>query len=374
MSVAPARRIAVCHNTSQYLYLHYRQLLGRLVDGGHPVRVIAPRDRYTGPLERIGVSFAPWSLQQHGMNPLREWGSLLELRRLLHEYDPTDVFTFSIKPNLYAGIVNRGGRYRHYAMVTGLGYVFIGDGVGKRLLRRGVVFAARQGLRRARRVFFQNPVDRDTLAGLGVVGDDQAVVIPGTGIDCDFYAPPQSPRDGEPVRFLFIGRLLKDKGVAELIEAAGELSGGSAEVRLVGPYDGNPGGIDRGLVAAAAASGTVTAVGEVEDVRGELAAADVFVLPSYREGLSRSILEAMACALPIITTDVPGCRDLVEDGINGLLVPPRDPLALLRAMRTLCGDPALRRRMGMASRNIARERYDHRVVNDLILEQMDLVQ
>jgi glycosyltransferase involved in cell wall biosynthesis len=220
-------------------------------------------------------------------------------------------------------------------------------------------------------VLFQNEDDLAFFTSLGMLPERQSChVINGSGVDIDHFAV--SPRPTGPVTFLFVGRLLRDKGLFEYVEACRSLAerGVPARFQILGPLDSNPSSIQVDQLDAWVREGTVEYLGETDDVRPALAAAHVLVLPSYGEGTPRSVLEAMAMGLAVVTTDVPGCRATVRDGCNGFLVPVRDSEALADAMTRLAVDPDLIARFGREGRRVAEERYDVRLVTADILAYM----
>ena len=365
--------IVLCHNTTQYLYLHYRDLIRSLVASGVHVVCVTPKDIFVDKITRLGAVHVHWRLSQHSVNPISEVRSILGLGTLLRQLQPARVMSFSIKPNLYAAFLNVfRRRYRQFCMVTGLGYVFIGEGHFKKLFRTVIDMIYRVGFSSVDKVIFQNCSDRELFVSRRIVKSEKAVLIPGTGIDLHYFSSKSDYEKSSVIRFLFVGRLLRDKGLRELMQAASALSSQNVEVAILGAYDDNPGGLDIKEIEDAVNLGTITYLGVTEDVRPQLLASDVFVLPSYREGLSRSILEAMATGLPVITTDVPGCRDLVENGVNGMLVPPRDWQALAEAMRRFVEQPALVEQFGRASRRITEESFDVVYVNKMLFQYMGL--
>jgi glycosyltransferase involved in cell wall biosynthesis len=262
---------------------------------------------------------------------------------------------------------------RFVALVTGLGYAFTGGREPKRLLSRvlGLILYQR-AFRRADIAVFQNPDDREDFRRLRLLPKKLPVgMINGSGVDLDLYQPAPLP---ETLSFLMIARFLKDKGVREFGEAAARLKRSHPHLRisLVGWLDQSPDAIDPTDLERFEAAG-VEMLGRLEDVRPAIAAASVYVLPSYREGTPRSVLEAMAMGRAIITTDAPGCRETVVDGDNGLLVPPRDAEALHEAMLRFVEDPDLARRMGERSRWLAERKYDVRQVSRELMRHAGLL-
>lgn len=369
-SRAAARRVVVTHNTTHYLSLHYSELLSALKAQGMEVIVIAPGDRYVASLEGKGIHCVNLALSQHGMNPAREIRSIISMGRLLRREQPDVLINISIKPVIYGSLAARFLRIPTVcSMITGLGYVFLGHGAARRLLASAAASAYRLALSSNHRVFFQNPDDARFFVERRMVGESQAMVLAGTGIDTARFSPgPAGRRDG-PVGYLMVGRLLSDKGVREYVEAARCLKKGGMQARcaLLGPFDDNPAAIPPSEVEQWVRDGLIEYLGEKDDVAAVLQDYDVFVLPSYREGLPRAALEAMAMGKPIVTTDVPGCRETVEQGVNGYLVPAGDAGSLKSAMERFMTDRGLIQDMGRKSRAMAVDRFDVRDVNERIV-------
>jgi glycosyltransferase involved in cell wall biosynthesis len=323
--------------------------------------------RLVGWLADRGVSYFDVPIERAGLNPLADLATLARFVRLMRAVKPDLVFAYMIKPVVYGLIAGRlAGVKRRAAMITGLGYAFTESAhepLRARAKRAAVNLFARGAyalaLRFADTVIFQNGDDRDAFASLRLTRAGQRIgLVNGSGVDLAHFAP--APMPAGPVTFLMIARLLRDKGVYEYVEAARQVTRAHPHACfvLVGPFDANPAAVARHEVEAWVAEGVIDYHGALDDVRGAIAAAHVFVLPSYREGCPRTVLEAMAMGRPVITTDVPGCRETVVEGANGLLVPPRDAPRLARVLKGLAQDAALRERMGAASLEIARSWFD----------------
>ena len=326
-------------------------------------------------LQARGVTCHDIPLARTGLSVIGDLRALRDLHRLMRGVRPDLVLAYTVKPVIWGMVAAwLAGVPRRVALITGLGYAFVGEARGKRaVIRRLVSRLYKTALRRATLVFFQNPDDRDDFMRWGILpGDVPVVIVNGSGVDTDFFAETDLP--DPPVRFLLIARLLRDKGIREYAEAAAHLRQAhpDAEFHLVGPHDSNPEAIGEAEVLAWQRAGQIIWHGRLDDVRPAIAAAGVYVLPSYREGTPRSVLEAMSMGRPVITTDAPGCRETVEDGVNGYLVPVRDADALAAAMERFLVDPDLVRRMGARSRAIAVEKYDVHKVNAVMLEAMGL--
>ena len=307
-------------------------------------------------VERIAVR-----IDRSGLNPFADFGLLAEYRRQLKRIRPTAYLGYTIKPNIYGSYAASLLGIPAIPNVSGLGTAFIRGGP----LQHIVTLLYRIGFKRAPIVFFQNDEDRELFTRRRIIRSDQGRVLPGSGVDLGRYAS-TPPASGSPV-FLFVGRLLRDKGVVEFVEAARSLRSilPDARFQLLGPIDeGNRTAINRAEVQSWVADGMVEYLGTVDDVRPAIAAATAVVLPSYREGLPRSLLEAGAMARPLIATDVPGCREVVVHGINGYLCPARNSGSLAAAMRQMAELPeAERRAMGDAARRKVQDEFgEERVI------------
>jgi len=382
-------RIAVVAGYAPSLVNFRGPLLRALTARGHEVIALAPPEpggsaATEAALRDMGVSLLRYPLDRGGVNPHRDLRTILALRGHFEALRPGLVLAYTIKAVIYGSLAARWAKVPETAsLVTGLGYGFGGlDGAGlpgapqtlsRRLLTGLVVRLYAKALERNRVVFFQNPDDRDLFARLGITAPDQrTLVVGGSGVDLDHFAPAPpllaDPQTGAPV-FLCVARLLWAKGVGVFVEACRMLKRRhpQAVCRLLGPADGVPAAVPAETIRAWRADRVVEVLDPVADVRPHLAAASVFVLPSFREGTPRSVLEAMAMARPVITTDAPGCRHTVEDGVTGFLVPPFEPGALMRAMERFIEEPGLVAPMGAAGRRLAEERFDaQRVAAEMI--------
>lgn len=327
----------------------------------------------------LGAEPVDYRLSRTGIHPLRDVVDTLRLAVLLRRLRVDLTFSHFIKPVIYGTIAAWLARVpQRVGMIEGLGFVFTDDGrpLGlKRLLLRWIVSRLyRIGARLCQRVIFLNFDDEAEFTARGIVAPGKSVVLGGIGVDLSEWSPPEA-RLTEPMTFILVARLLRDKGVLDFVEAARRLKHAYPTVRfvLLGGLDENPGGLTRELAESWVREGVVEWPGHVP-IRPWLKQASVFVLPSYREGVPRSTQEAMAMGLPVITTDVPGCRDTVIDGRNGFLVPVRNPDALAQAMEFFIADNSLIPRMGSESRALAEERFDVHVVNDRLIGFLGLAE
>ena len=349
-------------------------LIESLLERGHTVHVAAPglsaHDPTRSWLAQIGVSHHDIPLSRAGLNPFAELRSVVALASLMQAVRADAVLAYTIKGVVWGLIAARLARVpRRFAVITGLGVAFIDAGPGGRSIVRGLAERLyRLSLGFAQHVFFLNPDDRDLFVARGILDPaTPSTVLDGEGVDTHHFA--EAPLPAGPLHAVMIARLLGDKGVREYVAAARIVRQSHPEARfhLVGGQDSNPDAIPEAEIARWQAEDAIHWHGSLDDVRPALAAANLYVLPSYREGMPRTILEAMAMGRPVVTTDVPGCRQTVSDGVTGLIVPPRDTAALADALRALADDPDRRAAMGCEARKVALARYDDRAVNAVII-------
>ena len=316
-------------------------------------------------LRRNGLVVHSLALERGGAGLGNAWRTAAQLWRLFQAVQPDVVHLVTIKPVLLGGVLARLAGVRSVvAAVSGLGFVFMAQGVRASARRMLVQALYRIALgHRNLKVIFQNADDRQSLARIARLPKNKMAMIRGSGVDLTRYAHLALP-EGAPVVML-AARLLKDKGVVEFVEAARLLRqrGCKARFVLVGTIDpANPTSFTEAQVAAWADEGVVERWGHCSDMPKALSAARLVVLPSYREGLPKVLIEAAACGRAVVTTDVPGCRDAIEPGLTGLLVPPRDAVALADAVERLINDPVRCEAMGLAGRALAEKAFDVRQV------------
>lgn len=317
-----------------------------------------------------------YALEATGLNPLKDLKSLWCMWRTLLREQPDYILTNNIKPVVYGTIAAFLSRITYrFCLVGGLGHAFIES--NERGLRHAITRCLAQmmyfvAFRAATAVIFQNPDDLELMVSKGICPAKKARRVHGSGVDIEAFSPP-SMRTESPV-CIMVGRVMGEKGVREYFAAAKLVRERMPAVRflLIGSPDSNPSSLQAEEIEALCVDAGVEWLGPRNDVVEWLRLSSIFVLPSYREGVPRSTLEAMACGLPVVTTDVPGCRETVEQGMNGYLVPPREPEKLADAVLSLCMDSDLRQRMGECSRRLAVEKFDVCKVNQEMAEIMGL--
>jgi glycosyltransferase involved in cell wall biosynthesis len=358
-AAATPRTIVLSANSDWNIANFRPGLICALRGAGYDPVVIAPQDPAADDrMRELDVERIPIRIDRSGLNPVADFRLLADYRRLLGRIQPAAYLGFTIKPNIYGSMAAAALGIPAIPNVSGLGTAFIRPGV----LQSIVTALYRLGFSKAPAVFFQNDEDRSLFVGRRIVRAKQSRVLPGSGVDLSRFAP-AAPNDGPPV-FLLVARLLRDKGVIEFVQAARSLAGHGMRFQLLGPIDeGNRTAIGRLELERWVEEGVIEYLGVTDDVRPFLAAATAVVLPSYREGMPRSLLEAAAMGRPLIAADVPGCRDVVEDGVNGYLCTVRDPVSLASAMRRLAGLPATDRiAMGEAARRKVQEQFSEELV------------
>lgn len=368
-------RVIVIGSFAESLINFRGPLLRKMVERGHEVVACAPdaSPDIQGKLKVLGVGYRNIPIERTGLNPIKDTLTICNLISLFREFRPEAVLGYTIKPVIYGSVAGwMAGVPRIFSMITGLGYAFSGDGQERRLISILVRFLYKLSMVANKCVFFQNPDDRDFFMKHKLNRSlDQTLLINGSGVDLDFFQPAVFP---EKISFLLIARLIREKGVSEYVQAARIVKAKHPKVifRLVGWIDEGPQGISNTDLVSWAKDGTVEYLGRLVDVRPAIAAASVYVLPSYHEGTPRTVLEAMSMGRPVITTDAPGCKETVENGRNGFLVPVRDAEALAGCMEYFLRHSELIPLMGRESRRIAVEKYDVHKVNKAIMKVMDL--
>ncbi|WP_245609839.1 glycosyltransferase family 4 protein [Wenzhouxiangella marina] len=360
-------------NTDWYLYNFRRRLIDSAGEHFGTLACVSPPGPFGQKLFEEGFDWQPLPFRRQSKSAMlrSSLASRRFLSRLIDDFQPSIIHSFTLTSILLTWMASLGRDCVRINAVTGMGYAFTGQSFKHRLLRLGLRPLIRRALNsKDAWTVVQNPTDQATMLEQFKLDPARVRLIPGSGVDVDRFAPASRARSGSGLRVGLLARLLHDKGVGEFIEAARALHEQFPQVEFLiagDPDPGNPAAIDQRTLARWRGLPNVEFTGHVDDVPSFLNSLDVFVLPSYREGLSRSLIEAGACGLPLVTTDVPGCRDVVDDGVQGRVVPARDGRALADAIRTLLEDEHLRQQMGRAARERVVREFSDETVNEATL-------
>ena len=366
--------IIVFSSYTPSLFWYRIEMMQCFIEKGYEVYAVADQDdgEWKDKFAKIGIHYRQIFIQRNGMNPFKDLRTLREIVELYKELKPYKVFTYQAKSTIYGGIAGRiVGGIEVYPMVGGVGSVFLSDSIKTRILRLIVKIEYRIALKKSKTVFFQNIDDEDIFKKYGIIKGQRICRLAGSGVNTEHFKPMELP---ERTAFLLTARLIKDKGVMEYLEACEKLKKDYKEVKclLVGPYDTNPTAITEEEIKPYIDKGIIEYFGNQEDVRPFLGLCSVFVLPSYREGTPKDVLEAMSCERAILTTDTTGCRETVDNGKNGFLVPVKDSESLYKKMKYMVENPEIVKVMAKESRKMAQEKFDVRIVNDNICKAMDI--
>jgi len=349
------------------LYLFRLPVMETLVKEGWDVVALVPSGEYSSRFHDHGIRHVDYAIDRGSLNPFKELLTIWRITKALKQIRPVILHAFTVKPNLYGILAARLAGVPHsVATVTGLGSFFIDHGLKARLVRSLIVTFYRLIFPIAGFVIFQNHDDHALFLEKRIVSHRHSGVVLGSGIDTALWQRSRPLGTTRPLTVLYIGRLVIHKGIGEFARAAQIVQNdhpGLARFLVAGDfYDGNPFSIDQTWLEHLADEGVVTLLGWREDIKALLDEADIFVLPSYREGLPRTGIEAASMGMPIVTTDTVGCKETVAEGVNGFLVPVKDHTLLAQTITTLLQNDALRQEMGHASREMALERFDVRAV------------
>ena len=356
-------RIAIVLNSTWNIYNFRLGLVRALLATGHQVFAIAPNDGFIDKVLATGCQYIPLrNLSRKGTNPIQDFKLVWELRRIYKREQIDVALHYTIKPNIYGSFACVGLKTHSIATVTGLGSSFLKKGPTRRIVN--LLYSG--AFKRARVVAFQNKEDKQLFEDMGLVSQQKTQQIRGSGIKTDYFRPLPKTKESSNFIFLFVGRLLYDKGVTEYLEAAKlcKTKYPNTEFWLVGKIDrDNPSAVDSKTIQEYHREGVINYMGVSHDVCSIMRNADCVVLPSYREGLPRVILEGLAMAKPIITTDAAGCRETIRDGHNGFMVPVKNVEALTQAMQKMHAlSPKERQKMGKHGREMALAEFDEPII------------
>lgn len=368
-------KIAMLSSHTTSLRWFRMDLLREFIRRGHSVVALADGDEsvWKEKFKMDGVDYRQAYIRRNSTNPYDDIKTLIELFKFMKKEKPDKVFAYQAKTLIYGSIAARlSGITEIYLLVGGLGSIFIGAGFKNKILRTIIRIEYWVACRCSKMVFFQNSDDRSEFIRSGLITVDKTKLLKGSGVDLDRFQP--APLPAEPA-FLFIGRLIKDKGILEYLEACKAVKSEYPHTRclLVGPYDTNPSALKPEELHPYINNGIIEYFGEQEDVRPFIARCSVLVLPSYHEGLPKAVAEAMAMGRAIITTNAPGCKETVTDGVNGYLVDMKDIPGLVAKMKDLICNHRISEKMGAESAKIAIQKYDVKIINQALMQHAGLI-
>ena len=367
-------KIAVLSSHTPSLFWFRMDMMQEFINNGHSIVALGADNEtdWQDKFRKYSIDYRQLNVERNGINPFKDLKTFVQLYRFMKKEKPDKVFAYQAKTVIYGSIAAKlNGITEVYPLIAGLGSIFRGNGIKNKIVKIIMKMEYKIACSCSKKVFFQNNDDKNEFVRNGLINADKTVIIHGSGVNLEKFQP--APLPSEPA-FLFIGRLIKDKGIMEYLEACKRVKTQHPKTRclLVGPYDSNPSALKPEELRPYIDDGIVEYFGEQSDVRPFIAQCSTYVLPSYHEGTPKTVLEAMAMGRAIITSDAPGCRETVTDGINGYLVAVGDIHGVADKMKHLISNPNLCKKMGEASLGIARKKYDVRKVNQAILQTMGL--
>ena len=366
-------KVAIVLNTSWNIYNFRIGLIKSMLDKGIEVYAIAPKDEYTHHLVDIGCHYKRVRMDSRGANPFKDLALIIELYSIYRKIKPDLILHFTIKPNIYGTLAASMLKIPVINNVCGLGTVFLKNN----LVSKVAIALYKLAFRFPKKIFFQNTEDKQLFVDRNMVDPNITDILPGSGIDFERFKP-QQQQEKDNFTFLLISRLITDKGILEYIDAVKKLKarGLKAKFQLLGPKDpAHKRGIPISIIDSWIKEGAVEYLGTTMDVRKFIGQSDCIVLPSYREGTPRTLLEAASMGKPIVATDVPGCTNVVKDRFNGLLCKVRDSSDLADKMEQMFAlKDSIRQEMGENSRKLIEQRFDEKTVIHKYLQNIELIQ
>ncbi len=347
-------RILILANNDVGLYKFRKELIETLIGQGHEICISLPGGDMVRPFEEVGCKFIETNVDRRGINPKTDFGLFRKYQKIIKTEDPELIIAYTIKPNIYGGIASRLAKKKYAVNITGLGTAFEKGGMVKRI----VIALYKIALKKADVVFFENSGNKDVLVSCGCCKEDKTMVLNGAGVNTEYYSYMPYP-ENQKVKFLFVGRVMQEKGVDELFAAMEKLiaDGENCFLDVVGPFEENY--ADK--LKQFEKEGWLKYHGFQKDVRSFIGACDCFVLPSYHEGMANTNLESASSGRPIITSDIPGCKEAVVDCESGYLCKPKDVESLYQAMKKMI-DRTDREQMGRAGRALMENKFKKEIV------------
>lgn len=356
------KKILILANNDIGLYKFRKELIQALIEQGDKVYISLPYGKLVEPLKEMGCEFIDTPVDRRGINPITDFKLLLAYKKIVKKVEPDLILTYTIKPNIYGGLISRLKKVPYIVNITGLGTAFQGNGI----LKKVIVALYKVALGRVKNVLFENEGNKQVFIENHIIKEETAVVMNGAGVNLEEYPFKPMPEEG-PIRFLFIGRVMKEKGVDELFEAAKRIKKeyDNVEFDVVGPFEDDY----EKVVKELQAEGTINYYGYQEDVRPFIAKCHCFVLPSYHEGMANTLLEAAAMGRPLITSNIHGCKEAVKD--NGHVIDIANSKSLYKQLTYFLElDSNTRRAMGNKSREHMKIKFDKVKVVNMTIKEM----
>lgn len=367
-------KILVLSSHTPSLFWFRMDMMKDFIDLGYKVVAVGneSKEKWDEKFLKEGIVYRQVDIERNGTNPVKDLKTLRELKKIIREELPDKIFAYQAKTVIYGGIaVKNRKNIEFYPLIAGIGSAFLAKNLKGKIIKKILVAEYKIALRKASAVFFQNSDDVREFIDNGIIKKKKLIILNGSGVNLEKFTPQKLP---SKIAFLCISRLIRDKGIIEYLEAARIVKAKYNDVRflLVGPFDSNPSALREKDLKDYIEDGTIEYFGEQTDVRPYFAQSSVFVLPSYREGTPKTVLEAMACCKAIITTDAPGCRETVENEVNGFLVPIKDIKAIVEKMIYFINHSEQIEIMALEGRRLVEKKFDVKKVNQTIIQTMRL--
>lgn len=367
-------KIAVLSSHTNSLFWFRMDMMKNFIKNGHSVVALGQESEliWKSKFEKNGIQYKQLFVERNGINPINDLKTFSELNHFMKAEKPDKIFAYQAKTIIYGSVAAKLNGIREvYPMVAGLGSIFRGTGFKNNIVKTIMKVQYWTASKCSVKVFFQNNDDKNEFIKYKLIKDSKTVIINGSGVNLEKFKPTPIPKDPA---FLFIGRLIKDKGIMEYLKACTEVKNKYPQIRclLVGPYDSNPSALKAEELKPYIDDGIIEYFGEQSDVRPFLNQCSTYVLPSYHEGTPKTVLEAMATGRAIITSNAPGCRETVTDGVNGFLVNVKDIEELIEKMEYLICNPNINQEMAASSLKKVKEKYDVKIINQTIMRTMKL--
>lgn len=367
-------KILVLSSFTTSLFWFRMDMMKTFIDKGYEVCACGDEseEEWSGKFNTFGIKYRQIFVRRNGINPMNDIKTFFSIRKIIKEIKPDKIFSYQAKSIIYGGIAARFcGVKEVYPLIAGIGSVILSTSKKAKIIQKILMFEYRTALKKSKVIFFQNQDDVNEFRKRKAIKKQKIIMIPGSGVNLERFTPKPMP---EKFAFLCISRLIRHKGVTEYLKACSMIKEEFPEIRcmLVGPYDSNPSGIGPDVIKQYTDKGIIEYFGEQKDVVPFIEQCSVFVLPSYREGTPKSVLEAMACERAVITTNAPGCKETVVDGENGYLVPIQNVYELYEAMKKIYQNQDVLSNMAKVGRHKAETVFDVNIVNRKICDGMNL--